>query len=168
MKVFGFAIPFLLIAFVLRLTIFASPDPVVQPIAYNHNIHVEGEGLECTDCHQRVEESPRATLPDLEVCLDCHDSDPLADDSAEEAKLIAHIEAGSEIDWQRVYSVPDHVYFSHRRHVVSGDLECSNCHGPVGELTAPAEVPFYPLSMDACLDCHRKLEAKTDCLSCHR
>jgi Cytochrome c7 and related cytochrome c len=169
LKVLAVSAFVVLLAVVINLTFLAGPEPIIQPIAYNHNVHVEGEGLECSDCHQRVEEVVRATLPDLETCMDCHDSDPLADDSVEEAKLISHIEDGTEIDWKNVYHVPSHVYFSHRRHVTVGDLECSSCHGDVGTLTTPAEVPFYPVTMEACMDCHRKSEEVTnDCIACHR
>lgn len=146
-----------------------SEPVVVQPIAYNHKLHVEGEGLECVDCHTYVEKLPRATLPDLAICLDCHDVEPISEEeSTEEAILIEHIEQGREIAWQRIYSVPDHVYFSHRRHVVSGEIECATCHGDVGSFTEPVTLPFFDVTMDACMDCHRDNGVTNDCLSCHR
>ena len=146
-----------------------STPVIVQPIAYNHSLHVEGEGLECIDCHAYVEQLPRATLPELEICLDCHDVDPISEEeSAEEAILIEHIESEREIAWQRVYEVPDHVYFSHRRHVVSGELECATCHGDVGSFTEPVTEAFMEFTMDDCMDCHNDNGVTNDCLTCHK
>ncbi|MBI4581608.1 MAG: cytochrome C, partial [Planctomycetes bacterium] len=34
------------------------------------------------------------------------------------------------IEWVRVHSVPDFVYFDHRAHVMAG-VACQRCHGPV-------------------------------------
>lgn len=142
-------------------------DPIIQPISYNHNLHVEEEGLECIDCHHSVEDAPFATIPNLQLCLDCHDTEPLSE-SPEEQKLIAHIEEDERIDWNRIYTVPDHVYFSHRRHVTLGELECSTCHGNVSERTKPQEAPATPLTMEWCMDCHKQNQVTNDCLACHR
>ena len=161
------ALSVIVVVFVL-LALIPSAAVIEQPIAYNHNIHVEGEGLECIDCHAYSEILPSATLPKLSVCLDCHDTDPLSEDSAEEAKLITYIESGTEIPWQQVHKVPDHVYFSHRRHVVAGDMGCMDCHGDVGSETEPVTRPFFELTMEACMTCHRERQASNDCLACHR
>jgi len=141
--------------------------PILQPISYNHNLHVEDEGLECIDCHDTAEDAAYATIPVLEVCIDCHDTEPVSE-SPDEAMLIAHIEGGIEIGWNRIYSVPSHVYFSHRRHVTLGELDCSVCHGAVSEQTQPVVAPVTPLSMDWCMDCHYENKVINDCLACHR
>ncbi len=161
------ALALVVLVFIVRASI-PRAAAIEQPIAYNHNIHVEGEGLECIDCHAYSEILPSATLPDLSVCLDCHDTDPLSEDSVEEAKLIEYIESGTEVPWQRVNEVPDHVYFSHRRHVVAGDLACMDCHGDVGAMTEPVTRPFFELTMEACMDCHKQRQVSNDCLACHR
>lgn len=145
----------------------SSESPIRQPIAYNHHVHVEGEGLICTDCHTQVEDHPVATIPEIAVCADCHDVDPLTD-SPEEERLIGFIESGQDIPWQQVYSVPSHVYFSHRRHVVLGELECSTCHGAVAGFTEPVVEPVQELSMDWCMECHESSGVTNDCLACHR
>jgi hypothetical protein len=144
-----------------------STDPIIQPIAYNHNLHVEQEGLGCLDCHALAEEMASATIPPLAVCQDCHDEEPMSE-SAEELHLIEYLETGTEIPWNRIYEVPDHVYFSHRRHVVLGEIQCSECHGRVADQTAPPESPLMELSMDWCMDCHRGRQVSNDCLACHR
>jgi len=144
-----------------------KPEPIVQPIQYNHKLHVEQEGMECIDCHRYVEEKPYATIPQIEICSDCHFDEPLSE-SPEEEKLIAHVESDSAIPWERIYRVPDHVYFSHRRHVTLGEISCSNCHGNVAEQLAPAPQPMTPMSMEWCVDCHRENKVSNDCLTCHR
>lgn len=157
--------------FVVVVAVFAVPaiseSPIEQPIAYSHQIHVEQEGLICTDCHVQVEERPVATIPSLSICEDCHDDEPLTE-SAEEEKLVGFITDGVEIPWQRVYTVPDHVYFSHRRHVVLAELECASCHGSVAGFTEPVVEPQQAITMDWCMDCHRSSGVTNDCLACHR
>ena len=56
-----------------------GPAPILQPLSYNHNVHVEGEELECIECHESVEEAAFATIPDLNLCLDCHDTEPMSE-----------------------------------------------------------------------------------------
>ena len=144
-----------------------GPAPIHQPLVYNHNVHVEEEGLECIDCHESVEEAAFATIPRLNLCLDCHDTEPMSE-SLEEEKLIAYIEKEEEIAWNRIYRVPSHVYFSHRRHVTLGEVECSVCHGNVPEQLEPVQAPVTPLTMEWCMDCHKENKVSNDCLACHR
>jgi hypothetical protein len=153
----------LLIGWIYYLT----PDEIVQPIAYNHKIHIEEVELGCIDCHIYYEESVSATFPSLEICSDCHGDEPISD-SPEEIKLIEYLNEEVEIPWRQIYNVPDHVYFSHRRHVVLGELDCNECHGEVTELTKPAALPLFELTMDNCMDCHKEHNITNDCLSCHR
>jgi hypothetical protein len=158
---------------IIALVVFAgsrlmtASDPVIQPIEYSHKLHVQDEGLECIDCHLQVEEKPYATIPSIEVCTDCHDEEPISE-SPEELKLVEHIKRDSTIAWKRIYRVPDHVYFSHRRHVVLGEISCASCHGNVAEQEAPVRSPQFDMHMDWCMDCHRENKVSNDCLSCHR
>lgn len=156
----------LVIIFIVSVN-FLSTDPIIQPLAYNHKIHIEDAAMECADCHRYVEKLASATLPDIQVCADCHSDEPTTD-SPEEVKLLQYVEEGKEIDWQRIYEVPDHVYFSHRRHVVLGEVECADCHGVVEEQTRPVSYPEVEVTMDNCMDCHKENKVTNDCLSCHR
>ncbi|MBI3004413.1 MAG: cytochrome c3 family protein [Ignavibacteriales bacterium] len=79
-----------------------------------------------------------------------------------------YVAKAAEVPWERVYKVPDHVYFSHRRHVVAGRLECEVCHGNVQQFTMPVSLPEIPVTMENCMSCHRKHNVTNDCLSCHR
>ena len=72
------------------------------------------------------------------------------------------------IPWNRVYSQPDYVFFSHRRHVVVAKLDCANCHGDMGSLSSPPIRPAVDQSMDWCMNCHQQRQASTDCVSCHK
>ena len=81
--------------------------------------------------------------------------------------------SGVLIEWIRVHRLPDHVRFTHQRHVLSG-VACRECHGAVEEMQAVRQVS--PLSMGWCLECHRREQAKrpvelarlTDCTTCHK
>jgi hypothetical protein len=125
---------------------------VRQPIAFNHKIHAEND-LECSG------------KPTLETCLNCHE-EPLGESKAEE-KLIEYIKSGEEIGWERLYQVPEDVYFSHRMHVVLGNIECSTCHGDIGESSRPPSKPLK-ITMKKCMKCHEEKEADNDCMACHR
>lgn len=139
---------------------------VIQPIPFNHHLHVEDQELECTLCHTQVETHEHATLPVNEICEECHSEELTG--SELEIKLRGYFTEKNEIPWQRIYQVPDHVYFSHRRHVVSGKIGCESCHGNVKELTEPPPHPLIPPTMDFCTNCHKKLNITNDCLACHR
>ncbi|HAB53545.1 MAG: hypothetical protein A2315_01945 [Ignavibacteria bacterium RIFOXYB2_FULL_35_12] len=138
-----------------------------QPIAYNHKVHIETAGLQCIDCHVSVEQRAFATLPSIEICQNCHSSDPLTE-SEEEKKLLTYISEGKEIPWIKIYNIPDHVYFSHRRHVIRGEISCSECHGNINEMTSPVSAQFKMMSMNNCMKCHKERKVTTDCLACHR
>lgn len=142
-------------------------DDRIQPIAYNHKVHIENAGLECTDCHVHVRDMASATIPSIEICGGCHQSEPMTE-SPEEKVLLEYVSEGKEIPWRKNYNVPDHVYFSHRRHVVLGELDCGKCHGAVQEMTVPVTSTFLDVTMDNCTGCHREMKVSTDCLSCHR
>lgn len=62
------------------------------------------------------------------------------------------------IEWIRIHSLPDHVYFNHSQHVTVGKLECQTCHGPVEKMEVLTQMS--PLSMGWCVNCHRQTEVK--------
>ncbi len=135
----------------------------VQPIAFSHQIHAGQLGLECTYCHQTAETSARPGIPSIERCMECHES--AATDRPEIQILRRHWEMGEPIVWERVYELPWHVTFTHKRHVRAG-IDCATCHG---EVRAQARVrQVRSLKMGWCVNCHRAHGAETDCLTCHR
>lgn len=148
------------------LALFIGASRVVrQPIAFNHAKHMEN-GTVCTDCHAGVQNAAHATLPPLATCMGCHETQ--LSQSPEEGKLRAIAQTGREVAWAQLTSVPAHVYFSHRRHVQLGRLDCAECHGPVAKSTSPPVAVYRQPTMDNCLECHAKRGVKTDCNDCHR
>lgn len=138
---------------------------VEQPLAFDHRLHIEEIGLDCLDCHRGAESAVRATIPNVSECGDCHDV--ALSESPDELALVAYVEAGEKIPWRKVYRVPDHVFFSHRRHTALAGLECEVCHGPVAERSEPISRAFRRPTMNDCMDCHRESQASNDCLYCH-
>ncbi len=149
---------------VLIVVILVSGGRIQQPLAFNHKIHSEND-LECLDCHLYFKDHSSSGRPTLEICSNCHE-EPLGE-SRQEKKLIEFIESDREIEWQRLFRVPEDVYFSHRRHVVLGGLECKICHGTIGESTSPPTKPKQ-ISMKTCMGCHEENEVDNDCIACHR
>lgn len=141
----------------------------VQPIAFNHSLHISS-GIECVYCHKYVETMPRATIPNIEVCGDCHDpEEPLTEPvSAEEKKLGNYIKEQEKIPWIKIYVVPDFVYFSHRRHVTIGKQDCILCHGDMTKRIKPLSKQLIKIKMDTCINCHKKAEVPYKCTTCHR
>jgi hypothetical protein len=138
---------------------------VSQPFAFNHKIHGEN-GLECLDCHQNYEDRASSGKPALSLCAGCHE-EPVGE-SANEKKLAERIRSGQEIAWQRLYRVPEDVYFSHKRHVVLGKMECRECHGDIGERAKPPSRPLVKITMKRCMGCHEQRGVVNDCIACHR
>ena len=136
--------------------------PVAQPLAFNHAGH---QAIACATCHSGAETSARAGIPQGDVCLECHATAPKA---AGAAALWPELARGRQIDWLRVTRVPDHVMFSHRRHVTLGRLACASCHGEAGTSVTPPRRPPRRLQMSSCIGCHRQVNVSEDCASCHR
>ncbi len=142
------------------------PAPVRQPIAFNHRIHLKDAGMACPDCHVHALDGVRATIPNVEVCASCHDK--AQGKTAAEAAVVEHVKNGQPIPWRKVYVIPEHVYFSHRRHTTLAKIECETCHGRMIERTQPVARPLVPIAMSRCVDCHVEKGALNDCVGCHR
>jgi hypothetical protein len=137
-----------------------SPD---QPIAFPHTIHVSKLNLPCNFCHLYAGISRHAGGPPVEKCMSCHKS--IATEREEIRKLTRYYEKKEPIEWNRVYFLPEHVYFSHKRHVKAG-VDCENCHGRVGAMKKVRRVSS--LKMGWCVSCHRARGAPRDCATCHQ
>ena len=139
---------------------------VTQPIQFNHQVHVKKAGLECGICHQYFADHAHSGLPDLGVCQACH-QEPVTK-SPEERKLIALLAGPTPPEFRKLFRLPDHAYYSHRRHVTVGKLPCETCHGGIADTTAPPARPLIRVSMSTCIDCHTRQNVQTDCTACHR
>jgi len=141
---------------------------VTQPIAFNHSVHLNDAGLACSDCHTSAESKPYAGLPGKEICLDCHDADEEQGAHPEKDRLFAYDDTDGDIPWVRVAVTRPDVYFSHRRHVASGKLDCLVCHVDQPNLDKPPPTARLVMSMADCIECHKENRASGDCLACHR
>lgn len=152
---------------VLLLLLFISfglGSKAEQPISFNHKKHLE-QGLACDACHHYYKTENFSGMPYLKILLECH-KEPVKK-SSEEEKIRQFHQKGKEIPWKRLYQQPDHVFFSHRRHVVLGKMECKSCHGDIGQSERPPSKPWVKMNMKWCMDCHTKTKTNNDCLACH-
>lgn len=144
-----------------------GPEPRRQPIAFSHAIHVQGQELECRDCHEDAWTKPYAGFPSTRSCADCHRE--AEGDHPDEPKVREYAKRQEEIPWVQVNRNPGHVYFSHRAHVTFAEMSCESCHGDVASRDEPITIPTEELhSMDHCMDCHREREASLECMACHK
>ncbi len=132
-----------------------------QPINFSHELHTSM--VECDTCHRYYMERKVAGRPTVEICTGCH----AEAETSEQEKILSYAERGEEIPWERVYRLPEHVYFSHMRHVAVGKVECSSCHGMIETMNKPLKKPLVKIDMDFCINCHRQGQITTDCNACH-
>jgi len=157
-----------------------------QPIAYPHDVHAGINEIDCKYCHNTVTESKTASLPSVNVCMNCHKQ--ISGSTPEQEAKIAKIyeaagfipEGGGKytgvtkpIVWNKVHVLPDHVYFNHSQHVVVGGIDCKQCHGDMAKRNETAKVQNIAdlnkiegnikltkntLTMGWCIECHQEKE----------
>lgn len=133
-----------------------------QPVAFSHKMHAGKQKIPCLYCHSNAERSRHATVPSVNVCMNCHAV--VRTDRPDIQKVTELYNADKPIPWVRVHRVPDYVYFSHRWHVAKG-FPCQKCHGPVEKMDEIRQVSS--LKMGWCIDCHRQNGASQECNTCH-
>ncbi len=144
-----------------------------QPIPFSHRLHVTDKDIDCRFCHSGVDESMHAGLPPVQTCIFCHQV--IITEHPEIRRLWAYYGTrqdgtldpalGQPIPWERVFVMPDHVYFTHRVHTQVAGLDCEDCHGPIGDMDRLRQI--RKMEMGFCLECHRPRGASTDCWTCH-
>jgi hypothetical protein len=121
-----------------------------QPIPFSHALHAGQKQIACMYCHVSVEKSRHATVPSLNVCMNCH---TVVKTGSPYIKQIQKAwKEGRPIEWVRVHELPDHVYFPHKRHVAAG-VSCETCHGNVKGMERIYQKSA--LTMGWCIRCHR-------------
>jgi len=156
------------LALVLARSYFLAPtaQPVkAQPIQFPHSVHVQAMGSDCTYCHRNATTSAHATLPPVELCMQCHKIIS-AQGRPELEKLVAAFQQEQPILWNKVHQLPDHSHFVHSVHLSYG-FECSTCHGNVGAMGKPGVKQVRDLRMGDCIACHQQNGARIDCSVCH-
>jgi cytochrome c7-like protein len=147
-----------------------------QPLEFSHRIHAGEAAIGCTSCHVYAERGPVAGVPSMSRCQGCHKfvkEDPAHPEITRQLKpLLDVLRRGEAIEWVRVHRVPDHVYFTHERHVRAG-VRCQECHGEVEKMDVVRQVA--PLTMGWCLECHHRKQRErpglgrlTECVTCHK
>lgn len=124
-----------------------------QPVAFSHEHHVTGLGVDCRYCHVSVEDSSFAGLPPSETCMTCH-SQVWADAPMLEPVRVSY-QTGQPLEWNRVHNLADFAYFNHSIHIEKG-VGCESCHGRVDQM--PLMWKAESLQMEWCLRCHRAPE----------
>ena len=144
------------------------PEPAPeQPIAYNHQVHVQGEEMECTRCHLGAETQDQAGLPPMTVCAGCHRRQGTDIPAVQAFMELYDGGNGEPLAWRKVNVISESamVHFKHKPHARAG-VGCENCHGDIGSMTV-AEQVLNVANMGWCVDCHRQENASIDCLTCH-
>lgn len=161
--VYGYFGAFSVIFLLLGFNRFHRDTFLVQPIAYSHRQHIQNVGLTCDYCHRYFDKGKKAVVPAVGICMDCHSG--VATEKPEIKKLTAFYEKKQPVPWNRVHTLPEHVYFSHKRHI-KAKVACVSCHGEIGKQERVRR--FSSLSMGFCVSCHREKNASLDCLTCHK
>jgi len=143
----------------------------VQPIKFSHQLHAGVNQIDCQYCHYGASKSKNASIPSLNICMNCHDYVQATDKyngeiSPEIQKIYTALdydpstgEYGDNkkpIEWIRIHNLPDFAYFNHSQHVTVAGIECQNCHGPIE--TMEEVYQYSPLTMKWCIECHKTRE----------
>ncbi|OIR05431.1 class III cytochrome C family protein [mine drainage metagenome] len=152
-----------------------------QPIFYSHKVHAGINQINCLYCHGGAQDSKHASIPSLNVCMNCHmaineykgpkfytEEGVEVNGTAQIQKLYEYAgftpgqpwdpSKAKPIEWVKIHNLPDHVYFNHSQHIKAGKVQCQTCHG---EITNMDEVKqFADLSMGWCINCHRQTQVQ--------
>jgi hypothetical protein len=121
--------------------------------------------IDCQYCHSGAYKSKNASIPSLNVCMNCHKV--VKTESEEIHKIYDALgydpktqkydsTMAKPIQWVRIHNLPDLAYFNHSQHVKVGGIKCQQCHGPVQ--TMKEVYQYSPLTMKWCIQCHKRTE----------
>src|SRR5262245_14764608 len=84
-------------------------DSIDQPVEFDHRHHTQDDRIDCRYCHENAFRSSVAGIPSTDKCMGCHsqiwNQSPLLE------PVRRSFFSGMPIAWNRVYDVPDFVYF---------------------------------------------------------
>ncbi len=143
----------------------------VQPIKFPHDLHAGIMKIDCQYCHTGAYKSKNASIPSLNVCMNCHKTiDRTLNSKTPSTEIHKIYDAlgydpqttkydttkAHPIQWIRIHNLPDFAYFNHSQHVKVGGIKCQQCHGPVQEMKEVYQ--YSPLTMKWCIQCHKRTE----------
>lgn len=143
----------------------------VQPIKFSHQLHAGINKIDCQYCHSGAYSSKHASIPSLNVCMNCHNYVTASEKydgktSPEIMKIYNALDYNEDtkvygnntkpVEWIRIHNLPDLAYFNHSQHVSVAGIECQKCHGPIQ--TMEEVYQYSPLTMKWCINCHRETE----------
>jgi menaquinone reductase, multiheme cytochrome c subunit len=161
-----------------------------QPVDFNHALHNEEVENGCESCHFFREDGTYSGVPKLAQCIDCHEE--VNGEDPEEAKFVnEYVAKEREVPWLVYSRQPQNVFFSHVAHVKMAQMDCVNCHGPIGESESLAVYEENRISgygrdiwgkniagikhnswdrmkMDDCSECHVKEDVSQNSVQTHR
>lgn len=139
---------------------------VVQPIPFSHRVHAGTKKIPCQYCHEYARRSSTSGVPPVQRCVGCHGTSGVLQAALKPVTRpwTDHTQTAFEIRWNRVYTLPDFVKFTHKPHIAA-KVKCQTCHGPVE--TMDRVVPVHEMNMGFCLKCHTQQHATVDCVACH-
>ncbi len=123
-----------------------------QPIPFSHKKHAGLYQIPCMYCHANADKSKHATVPSLNICMNCHSVVDTNPPSPWLNQIREHYKNNQPIKWVKVHDMPDFVNFNHKRHIAKG-VSCETCHGDVKNMDRISQA--MPMTMGWCLDCHR-------------
>jgi hypothetical protein len=130
-------------------------EALAQPVEFDHRHHTQDDGIDCRYCHNAVDRAAQAGIPSTDKCMGCHAQ--IWNQSPMLEPVRRSYFSRMPIAWNRVNDLPDFVYFNHSVHVRHG-VGCVTCHGRVDRMARVVQV--VSLTMDWCLECHRRPEER--------
>ena len=99
-----------------------------QPIAFSHKIHAGQYEIDCKYCHTGVMKGKSATIPSVNICMNCHNQirQGTITGEGEIAKIVAAWDNKKPIEWVRIHNLPDLAYFNHAQHVNVAGVDMSD------------------------------------------
>ncbi|MDB5120482.1 MAG: cytochrome c class [Sphingobacteriales bacterium] len=143
----------------------------VQPIKFSHQLHAGINKIDCQYCHTGAYKSKNASIPSLNVCMNCHNYVQATEKyngeiSPEIQKIYKALDYNPDtkvygpnkkpVEWIRIHNLQDFAYFNHSQHVKVAGIQCQKCHGPIQTMSEVYQ--YSPLTMKWCINCHKETE----------
>jgi len=135
-----------------------------QPLPFSHKTHMDIAKLVCADCHPNPAKfGAQMGFPAASKCMPYPVA--IANEKPAIAKLAALAKSADPIPWERIYKLPDFVFFDHRYHLIN-EAACADCHGAIATQDAVVD-EANATKMIFCQACHFKRKANGGCTACH-